>query len=168
MKLACEAAISAAVEDFLERAFIFRFPNVVGIPATHGVIFDFIHRLRQMPEKLIVLGNGTQQKSYLHVDDLIDAMLFIRDKSDDKLAYFNIGPEDEGATVRFIAEETVAVVSPGAEIVFGDQPRGWVGDVPRFRYSVEKLKTLGWHKETSSADALRRAIRQIAAQDSLQ
>ena len=74
MKLASEAIITAAVEKFLRRALLFRFPNVVGLPATHGVILDFIRRLRSDPEHLDVLGDGSQRKAYLHVSELVDAM----------------------------------------------------------------------------------------------
>ena len=77
MKLASEAQIAAAAESLLEQVNIFRFPNVVGIPATHGVIFDFVNKLINDPNQLHVLGNGTQQKAYLHAADLIDAMLLI-------------------------------------------------------------------------------------------
>jgi UDP-glucose 4-epimerase len=167
MKLASEAAITAAAESFLQKAFIFRFPNVIGVPATHGVIYDFIKRLRHYPENLDVLGDGTQQKIYLHVEDLIDAMLFIRAEAKERLNYHNIGVDDAGVTVRFIAEETVRVVAPEARIVFGESNRGWVGDVPRFRYSIDKLRKLGWQPKESSIDVMRRAIRQIASQEQL-
>ena len=84
------------------------------MPATHGVIFDFIQKLRETPENLNVLGDGTQQKTYLHVDELIDAMIIIRYNSIDKINYFNIGANDEGATVKFIAEEVVKTFAPAA------------------------------------------------------
>jgi UDP-glucose 4-epimerase len=167
MKLACEAIISAAVESHLDKAFIFRFPNVVGTPATHGVLFDFVRKLRATPDVLHVLGDGSQQKCYLHVDDLIDAMLFIRERAQDRVNCFNIGADDDGVTVRFIAEETVAVVSPGARLAFGQGNRGWIGDVPRFELSVEKLHALGWRPRAGSVEAVRRAIRQVAEQPNL-
>jgi UDP-glucose 4-epimerase len=165
MKLASEATISAAAEKFLQQALLFRFPNVVGVPATHGVIRDFILRLRQDPRSLQVLGNGTQQKAYLHVSDLVDAMLFLADSFDGKIAPFNIGPVDDGVTVRFIAEETVAAVAPKATIEFGQGDKGWVGDVPRFRYDVTRLQGLGWQPTLDSAGAIRRAIREIAQEE---
>lgn len=164
MKLASEVAISAAVESWLGRALLFRFPNVIGVPATHGVIYDFIHRLRARPEQLEVFGDGTQQKAYLHCDDLIDAMMFIRDKAPEKLAFYNVGPQDDGVTVRAIAEEVVAAVAPAARIQFGEGNRGWVGDVPKFAYSTEKLQTLGWAPRLDSTAAMRLAVRQIAGQ----
>ena len=162
MKLASEASISAAVENFLDQAYIFRFPNVIGIPATHGVIFDFIHKLKQTPNTLVVLGNGTQQKTYLHVEELINAMIFIRKNSNEKLNFYNIGADDNGASVRFIAEEVVRSFAPNATIKYGDDNKGWVGDVPRFKYSIEKLKKLGWTPKLNSTQSLQKAIRQIA------
>lgn len=162
MKLAAEAAISAAVESWLARALLFRFPNVIGIPATHGVIYDFVRKLRITPGRLDVFGDGTQQKAYLHCDDLVDAMMFIRDHAPERLAFYNIGPQDDGVTVRAIAEEVVAVVSPYARIQFGNGNRGWIGDVPKFAYSTEKLRSLGWTPQLDSKAAMRLAVRQIA------
>ena len=162
MKLASEASISAAVENFLDKAYIFRFPNVIGMPATHGVIFDFIHKLKQTPNILSVLGNGTQQKTYLHVDELIDAMIFIRMNGHEKINFYNIGADDNGASVRFIAEEVVRVFAPNAIIKYGNDIKGWVGDVPRFTYSIEKIKKLGWTPKLNSNQSLIKAINQIA------
>jgi UDP-glucose 4-epimerase len=167
MKLASEATITAAVESHLKQAFIFRFPNVIGVPATHGVVYDFVRRLRVQPKQLEVLGDGTQQKSYLHAEDLIDAMLFVRRKAKERVSCFNIGTDDTGVTVKFIAEETVATVAPGARIAYGTGDRGWVGDVPHFRYSIDKLRALGWQPKADSAATMRRAIVQIAAQETL-
>ena len=166
MKLASEAALSAALESHLERVFVFRFPNVIGVPATHGVILDFIRKLKATPGNLEVLGDGTQQKSYLHVDELVDAMLFIRERARDKLNYYNIGADDEGITVRFIAETVVERVAQGARISFGEGNKGWVGDVPRFTYSIGKLSSLGWRPRLGSAQAVRRAVGEIAEQES--
>ncbi len=167
MKLASEASISAAAEAYIQQAYIFRFPNVIGTPATHGVVYDFIHKLRKNPATLDVLGDGTQQKSYLHVEDLVDAMLFVRTQTSERVNLFNIGTDDAGVTVRFIAEETAAVVAPDAKLVFGQGNKGWVGDVPKFRYSIDKLRALGWQPREGSAGTMRRAIRQIAAQENL-
>lgn len=164
MKLASEALISAAAEQFLDKANIFRFPNVVGTPATHGVIYDFVHKLQADPTRLAVLGNGRQQKAYLHVDDLVSAMLFIEKSSCEKVGIYNIGPADDGTTVGMIAETVREVVSPRAEIQYGQGDRGWVGDVPRFRYDGSKLAQLGWTPRFDSEAAIRRAVGEIAAQ----
>ena len=165
MKLASEAAISAALESYLSRAFVFRFPNVIGVPATHGVILDFIRKLKATPGNLVVLGDGTQRKSYLHVAELVDAMLFIREHARDKLNYFNIGADDPGVTVRFIAENVVATVAPKAHITFGLGNKGWVGDVPKFSYSIAKLAALGWRPRLASAEAIDEAVSQVAEQE---
>jgi len=168
MKLASEAIISAAVEKGINRALIFRFPNVIGIPATHGVILDFIRKLKTSPDRLVVLGDGTQQKSYLHLDELLDAMLFVRDHASERLNYFNIGSGDDGITVRDIAEQVVETVAPNAAIVYGQGNRGWVGDVPKFIYSIEKLLRLGWKPRMDSAAAVRYSIQQIAVKENCQ
>ena len=163
MKLASEAQICAALESHGSHATIFRFPNVVGAPATHGVIFDFIHKLRANPRRLDVLGDGSQQKAYLHVADLVDAMLFISQRRSEKVAIVNIGPADEGVTVRAIAERVRDKVSPEAEIVYGRGNKGWVGDVSRFRYATTKLAALGWAPRLNSKHAVEQAIADIVA-----
>jgi UDP-glucose 4-epimerase len=165
MKLASEAAISAAVESWLDRALLFRFPNVIGVPATHGVILDFVRKLQATPETLIVLGSGQQKKSYLHLDDLMGAMLHLQVRAPEKLGYYNIGPQDEGVTVKFIAETTVAAVAPDATIQYGKEDRGWVGDVPRFSYRTDKIRALGWQPRLGSAAAVRKAVLEIVRQE---
>ncbi len=163
MKLASEAQINAAVEAYLPRAEIYRFPNVVGAPATHGVIFDFVNKLLLNPERLDVLGDGTQRKAYLHVDDLVEAMGHISLLEGRRLT-FNIGPCDEGVTVRFIAETVRDRIAPAASIAYGDGPRGWVGDIPSFRYSVQRLMDTGWRPSRSSKEAIVRAVNEIVEQ----
>ena len=165
MKLSSEALISASLESFLDKVCIYRFPNVVGVPATHGVILDFINKLKKDMSRLDVLGNGTQQKTYLHVSELVEAMLFINKNTDNGMNYFNIGAMDDGVFVSQIAEEITKVISPDATIHYQKNDRGWVGDVPRFYYSVDKLKNLGWIPKMSSLEAIKRAIGEIASQE---
>lgn len=167
MKLASEAVISAAVESFLKGAWIFRFPNVVGSRGTHGVIRDLIDKLLKDSSELEVLGNGEQKKPYVHVQDLIDAMLFIWKNASEKRALYNIGPEDDGAQVSFIAQSIVDVSKTGARLRYTGGDRGWVGDVPRFSYSVDKLAGLGWRPTDGSEGAVRRAIVELAAERGL-
>jgi len=165
MKLASEAQISAAAESLLDRAGIFRFPNVVGTPATHGVLIDFVHKLKRDPTRLDVLGDGTQQKAYLHVSDLVDAMLFASARQAERREVLNIGPVDDGVTVRWIAEQVRDRVAPQARLAFGEGGRGWVGDVPRFRYDTGRLSRLGWQPSMDSRAAIVRAIDEIARQE---
>ena len=165
MKLASEAQASAAAESFLDRVNLFRFPNVVGVPATHGVLLDFVNKLIATPQELQVLGDGTQQKAYLHVSDLVGAMLAIRDRAiTGKTEVINIGPTDAGVTVKWIAEQVVARVSPNARIVYGKGNKGWVGDVPKFNYSTQRLQSTGWVPKLGSAAAIELSIHQIALQ----
>jgi UDP-glucose 4-epimerase len=166
MKLASEATISAAAESYLERAVIFRFPNVIGVPATHGVIYDFINKLKNNRSTLDVLGNGTQQKSYLHVSDLISAMLFLKNQEfkQSNLNVFNIGPDDEGISVSQIADIVSNLIQNDVQITYGTADRGWVGDIPRFSYSTDKLKALGWLPTMNSERAVEKAAKEIYAQ----
>ena len=165
MKLASEAVVSAAVESHLQQACIFRFPNVIGSRGTHGVIYDLFGKLARSAEELEVLGDGRQRKPYLHVSELIDAMMFIwRNQDQEKRAIFNIGPDDEGVEVAEIAQEVVTASGTGARIRFTGGDRGWIGDVPRFSYSIEKLARAGWRPRNTSAAAIREAIRELASE----
>ncbi len=166
MKLASEAQCFAAKESFLKKLLIFRFPNVVGSPATHGVILDFINKLKNNPLELEVLGNGTQEKSYLHVDDLVEGMIFLKEKSfPEKInPIFNLGPHKDTVTVKWIAEEVVRHFSPKATIIYGEENRGWIGDVPKFLYDTEKAQKAGWIPTLNSEQSVRKAIKQIIHQ----
>lgn len=160
MKLASEGSITAALERFLKQVWIFRFPNVIGGRATHGVIYDFLKKLRANPAELEVLGDGTQEKPYLHVTELVEAMLHIHDRGGERLNCFNIAPVQSAATVRFIAEAVVRAAAPGARIRYTGGSRGWVGDVPKFSYSSAKLQALGWSPRLTSGAAVERAIQE--------
>jgi UDP-glucose 4-epimerase len=164
MKLASEAALSAALEAHLKRVWIFRFPNVVGSRSTHGVIYDFAQKLKKNPAELEVLGDGSQAKPYFHVHDLVEAMLFITDHAEEPLNFFNIGTADSVTTVRYIAEAVVKQQSPGAKIHYGGGHKGWVGDVPKFSYSIEKLKKLGWSPRLTSDQAVDKAVSETVAE----
>jgi UDP-glucose 4-epimerase len=160
MKLASEGIISAALERHLNQAWVFRFPNVIGGRATHGVIYDFLRKLRNKPAELEVLGDGTQEKPYLHVSELIDAMIWVFERSTSRMNCFNIAPASGASTVRFIAEAVVRAAAPGAAIRYTGGSRGWIGDVPRFSYSIAKLRALGWTPRMSSNEAVELAIRE--------
>ncbi|MEO8427050.1 MAG: NAD-dependent epimerase/dehydratase family protein [Verrucomicrobiota bacterium] len=162
MKLASEGCISAALETFLERAWIFRFPNVVGSHSTHGVIYDFIKKLQTNSKELEVLGDGFQDKPYFHVSDLVDAMVFIVANAAVRLNCFNIGTDGTSTTVKYIAEAVVGEISPKATIRYTGGAKGWPGDVPKFTYSINKLRQLGWLPKLRSTEAVDRAIKEIA------
>ena len=164
MKLASEAVISAATESHIKRSILFRFPNVVGTPATHGVIFDFINKLIINPKTLEVLGDGTQKKSYLHVDDLIDGMISVWKKWPDKknIDIYNIGPKDEGIFVKEIAEIVSKKFGKNVNINYGQSNKGWMGDVPKFFYDTSKItQHTNWKPEMSSEQAICKASDEI-------
>ena len=159
-KLASEAFIASFVANYGMRACIVRFPNVVGSRATHGVIHDFIGKLRRCPDVLEVLGDGRQNKPYLHVSDLIAAILLIWDTAREPLNVFNVGVESR-TSVQRIAEMVIAEMGLSASIRYSGGTRGWIGDVPEFYYRLDRVHALGWHARASSDEAVRLAIREI-------
>jgi len=169
LKLSSELLIRANLESCpsLLHIYIFRFPNVIGFPATHGLIYDLINKLKINHKKLTVLGDGSQSKSYLHVTDLIDAMFYIKNTQKNKLNIFNIGPADLLISVGDIAKEVVSVVSPDADILFGNDKRGWIGDVPKVNLSSKKLYSIGWLPKFTSEQAISKAISEIVRQDNI-
>lgn len=158
-KLASEAYLHAYCRLYGLRAWVFRFPNVVGPNLTHGAIYDFVERLHRDRDVLEVLGDGTQTKPYLDVDDLLDALALALARAPAPVATYNIA--GEGATsVREIAElvrEELAL--PDARIEYGAGDRGWPGDVPRFEYDTRRIRALGWTPRHTSREAVRAAIR---------
>lgn len=162
MKLASEAYLSAWVEKNNCKLIIFRFPNVVGTPATHGVIYDFLKRLIKDKKNLQVLGNGLQMKPYLLCDDLIEIMIFLKSRIKNKREIFNIGPSDSGVFVKDIAKIACKIAGDySTTINYEENDRGWLGDVPQFKYDIKKLKQTGWVKELSSLNAIKIATKKI-------
>ena len=160
-KLASEGLISSFCHTFDMQAWIFRFANVVGLRCTHGVIFDFINKLRKNPKELEILGDGRQRKSYLYVSDCVDGMLFGFENAKDQINLFNLG--SDGATeVNRIAEMVVDEMKLGdVRFKYTGGKRGWKGDVPRFQFDISKIKKLGWMPRYDSDDAVRMAIKDL-------
>ena len=167
MKLASEAAISAAVESHLQSAVLCRFPNVVGSRSTHGILYDLVGKLLRQNEDLEVLGDGRQCKPYLHVSDLIGAIIHIWSGCPERRALYNIGPEDEGAEVSFIAQAVLNAAGSRLKLRYTGGDRGWIGDVPRIRYSVDKLRAMGWTPTHSSRQAVTLAALEVAQERGL-
>jgi UDP-glucose 4-epimerase len=159
-KLASEAFIASFAANYNFRAWIIRFPNVVGGRATHGVIHDFIGKLRRNPSELEVLGDGRQNKPYLHVRDLVGAILHVWSRAGERVNVFNIGVESR-TQVKRIAELVIEEMGLPATIRYTGGARGWVGDVPEFHYGLERIHALGWRAATDSDGAVRRAVREI-------
>jgi UDP-glucose 4-epimerase len=156
-KLGCEALLCAYCHMFGIRGRAFRFANVVGPRQTHGVGYDFIRRLTENPKCLRILGDGTQSKSYIYIDDVINAILTV--KNADQLPYdiYNVATGDY-VTVSEIAHLAMEVCGLDARKVafeYTGGNRGWKGDVPIVRFNTSKIQNLGWHCQHSSADALR-------------
>jgi len=152
-KLGAEALVSAFTHNFGWKAWIYRFANVVGSRLTHGAIFDFTKKLQKTPGELQVLGNGTQKKSYLHVEDCVAGMWFGFEKAEHEINIFNLA--SSGVTeVRTIAERVVGRLGGRASIVYGREDRGWTGDVPYTWLSTDRLSQLGWRAKLSSDEAV--------------
>ena len=154
-KQAGEGLISSWVGTFGLQAWIFRFANIIGARGTHGVIFDFIHKLKNDPSRLEVLGNGLQEKSYMEVGDCADAILHVMNQTDEPLNLYNLGSHDT-ASVRRIAEIVVEVTGcHGASIEYTGGDRGWAGDIPRARLGIEKMLKAGFDVKMNSEEAIR-------------
>ncbi len=158
-KLAGEALIASYCAMFGLEARAFRFANVVGPRQTHGVGFDFLRRLRQDPGTLRILGDGEQSKSYIHVLDVVAALMLVLDACPDPYQVFNVSPDD-AITVREIADEAVACLGLEQKPVYActGGPRGWKGDVPVVRLDSTRLRALGWSPRWTSREAVRAAL----------
>jgi UDP-glucose 4-epimerase len=162
-KLACEALISAYCHTFDMQSWIYRFANIVGERGTHGVLVDFIRKLRENPRELEILGSGKQKKSYLEVRDCVQAMLHCVQNSGEQINVFNIGSEDS-VDVTEIAD-IVALQMGLNDVQYcytgGVDGRGWKGDVLVMQLSIEKLKKLGWVPEEGSLRAIEMAVQAL-------
>jgi len=163
-KLACEAMISAYAHSYGFKAVIFRLANIIGSRMTHGVVIDFIRKLRQNPHELEILGDGTQRKSYLHVSDCINAMLLGMEHANNRVEVFNVGSEDQVdvLTIARIVVEEMGLNNVRFKLTGGvDGGRGWIGDVKNMLLDISKLKKLGWRPRYNSAEAVRRTVREV-------
>lgn len=160
-KLGAEAYISAYAHMFGITSYIFRLANVVGRRQTHGVAYDFIRRLRQEPWALNVLGDGKQSKSYIHVDDVLDAIFFVMAMAEDSINVFNVSTDD-AIEVSWIADAVIkAMRLPSVTINYSGGERGWPGDVPVVRLDSSKIRKIGWSPKYNSQEAMQLAIEQM-------
>ncbi len=160
-KLACEAFIASYCHTFEMQAWIYRFANVIGTRSTHGVIYDFINKIRNNPAELEILGDGSQTKSYIYVSDCIEAMLMglqAVDKS--RVRIFNIGTNDM-TTVTSIATLVSEAMHASPEFKFTGGKRGWKGDVPVMLLDASKLSNFGWKQKYTSEEAVKKAIQDL-------
>lgn len=159
MKLASEFLIQNTISSgVIFRPVIFRFPNVVGPFLTHGLIYDLRKQLSGGEKSIKVLGNGQQTKQYMHVDELIESMIFLIKHSSESV--FNLGPIFGSTSVREIVEIFQKVNCNSWEVQYGDEPSGWIGDVPQFEFSIEKMLSYGVKPTLDSLASVKLAMDQ--------
>ena len=159
-KLAGEGLIAAYCGGFGFQSWIFRFVSILGERYTHGHVFDFYRKLKQNPSRLEVLGNGKQRKSYLYIQDCIDAMLFALEKSNESVNVLNLGVDgycEVNDSIGWICEELG--VTPKLEYSGGD--RGWIGDNPFIFLDTRKIRDLGWKPKLSIQDGVLKTIQYL-------
>lgn len=159
-KLCAEAMISSFAHMHNMQALIFRFANVVGDWQSHGVAYDFIKRLKKAPERLVVLGNGYQNKSYIHVSDVLSAIFCVLEKGlEQNIQSFNVS-NDDLITVRDIVKIILTEMSlTSTKVEYGTTPYGWIGDVPEIKLTNNKIKSLGWDFKYNSEQSIRKAVK---------
>jgi UDP-glucose 4-epimerase len=159
-KAACEGLISAYCEGFGFQSWVFRFVSILGERYTHGHIFDFYEKLKNDPSCLAVLGNGKQRKSYLYVQDCIDAIMLAVKKADEKVNIFNLGVDgyvEVNDSIGWICQELG--VKPSLEYSGGD--RGWIGDNPFIFLDTKKIQSLGWSPKVDIKDGVIKTVQYL-------
>jgi UDP-glucose 4-epimerase len=163
-KLAAEAFICSYASMYGFRCVIYRMANVVGSRCNHGVVYDFVNKLKSEDSQLEVLGDGSQSKSYLYVDDCVAGMIVGVENSTDKVAILNIGSEDrvDVLTIANVVIEEMGLEDVEIKLTGGvDGGRGWKGDVKLMQLDMSKLRDLGWHPQWGSFDAVRLTAKSI-------
>lgn len=160
-KLSAEGMISAFSNLFGIKTWIFRPANIIGDRATHGVIFDFINKLKSNPTTLLILGDGKQSKSYLYIDDVTKAVFLAISKTNESINLFNIA-SNSFVTVNEIAEAVIEGMHlRNVKITNTSGKIGWPGDVPVVRIDNNKLNSLGWKPKYSSAQAVTKTVAEL-------
>ncbi len=169
-KLGCEALAASYTQLLPLQVVIFRFANIVGTRARHGVIYDFITKLRKDARQLEVLGDGTQTKSYLHVDECVDAFMMALDEKfwRNPVEAYNIGSEDQTnvLTIAKIVAETMDLEKVVMRTTAKPGERAWPGDVRAMRLDITKIKMVGWKPKRGSEEAIRLAAKQLVGEAS--
>ena len=157
-KVSCEALISAFCHNFGMRAWVFRFANIIGKNATHGVMVDFVKKLQKNPKELEILGDGKQKKCYLYIDDCIEGMLFGIGHAHDELNYFNLATKGN-TEVNTIAKTIIHNMKlKQVTLKYTGGSQGWKGDVPTMELDCAKLKKLGWKARYTSDEAVKKGV----------
>jgi len=158
-KLACEGLISAYCHLFGINAWLFRFGNVVGARMGHGVIYDFIRKLRKNPGELEILGDGNQEKNFFLVEDCIEGMFQAFQNSNSQCDVFTLGCESFTRVTRIAQIVAEEMGLKNVKFKYTGGKRGWPGDVPVVHFDISKMKRLGWEPRYSSDEAVRVAAR---------
>jgi UDP-glucose 4-epimerase len=168
-KLAGEAMLSSYAAMFGIAATVFRFGNVVGPRQTHGVGFDFVRRLRRKPEALEILGDGRQSKSYIYVDDVVNAVLMMRATREQIFESFNVATGDyiTVTEIALLALQVLGLTEDTTDLRYSGGDRGWKGDVPIVRLSTERIRARGWTCRHTCEEALVRSMRAMVTDDEL-
>ncbi len=161
-KLACEGLISAYSHLYGIRAWMFRFANVVGANMGHGVIYDFIQKLKKNPNELEILGDGNQEKPFFLVEDCIAGMRCAFTKADVQYDVFNLGCESSTKVSRIAEIVTDEMGLHNVKYKFTGGKRGWPGDAPFIQFNTDKMKKLGWIARHTSDEAVREAVRRLS------
>lgn len=160
-KLGCEGLISAFTYMNGFHTLVFRFPNVIGPRLTHGVIFDFVKKLRADPRCLEILGDGTQCKPYLHVYDLVECIMRFKNRLPQGITLYNVGDETATSVTR-IAEIVVEKMGlSDVRFQYTGGRGGWKGDVPVFNYALERIHAAGWRASMSSDEAVAKTVEAV-------
>ena len=156
-KLAAEGLIQAYAEGFGLQAYIFRFVSILGERYTHGHVFDFYKQLLKNPSELYILGNGQQRKSYLYVQDCIDAMLHAITHANDRVNIFNLGT-DEYCQVNDSVNLISEYLGVNPKRTYEGSERGWIGDNPFIFLDTQKIRALGWRPKLSIQEGIIQTI----------
>ncbi len=160
-KLAAEGLIQAYCEGFDFQAYIFRFVSILGERYTHGHVFDFYKQLLQNPDQLTILGNGKQRKSYLYVEDCLDAMMSVIENAKDKINIFNLGA-DEYCQVTDSIDWICEYLGLKPKRTFTGGERGWIGDNPFIFLDTARIQKLGWKPRLSIREGVIQTIKYLS------
>lgn len=160
-KMGAEGLISAYSYMNDMQTLIFRFPNVIGPRLTHGVVFDFIKRLKEDPTQLRILGDGKQSKPYIYVADLVDAIMKLKETGKQGVTLYNVGVETQTSVTEIADIVCEAMGLTGIPYYYTGGCGGWKGDVPKFQYNLEKIHSTGWTAAHTSREAVELTVKNI-------
>lgn len=160
-KLGSEALISSYTYMNDMKVLIFRFPNVIGPRLTHGVIFDFVKRLKEDSTQLRILGDGTQSKPYIYVMDLVDAIMKFKEVKETGIVLYNVGVDGQTSVTRIADIICEKMGITGIPYNYTGGRGGWKGDVPQFQYNLTKIHNAGWYASCNSDQSVEKTVEEV-------